>query len=126
MRDPMGIPKDLVEHNQTEYYLIGISKVLAVAGGLMFLALIAMSLVSIVGRKLGFGSVNGDIELMQAGTAVAATAFLPYCTMLGEHIKVDFFTTGLRESIRRPLDGVTELLLAAASAVLLGRVRIFV
>lgn len=118
MHDPMGIPHELVEHDPVEHYLILAGKTMAVSGGVIFIALIAMSLVSIVGRKLGFGSVTGDIELMQAGTAVAATAFLPYCTLLGEHIKVDFFTENLRESLKRPIDGVAELLLGCVAGLL--------
>ena len=96
-------------------------KAMAISGGLLFIALTAMSLVSIVGRKLGFGSVTGDIELMQAGTAVAATAFLPYCTLLGEHIKVDFFTENMRDSLKRPIDGIAELLLGAVAVLLAWR-----
>src|SRR5574343_930355 len=121
MQDPMGLPHDLVEHDRIEHYLIMAGKAMAVSGGVLFIALIVMSLVSIIGRKLGFGSVNGDIELMQAGTAVTATAFLPYCTLLGEHIKVDFFTENMRASRKRPIDGVAELLLAAVAAVLTWR-----
>jgi len=121
MHDPMGIPHDLVEHDKVEHYLIMAGKAMAISGGVLFIALIAMSLVSIIGRKLGFGSVNGDIELMQAGTAVAATAFLPYCTLLGEHIKVDFFTENMRDSLKRPIDGVAEVLFAIVSCILAWR-----
>ncbi len=121
MQDPMGIPHDLVEHDRVEHYLIMAGKAMAISGGVLFIALIAMSLVSIIGRKLGFGSVNGDIELMQAGTAVAATAFLPYCTLLGEHIKVDFFTENMRDSLKRPIDGVAEVLFAIVSSILAWR-----
>ncbi|WP_153130334.1 TRAP transporter small permease [Dechloromonas hortensis] len=121
MHDPMGIPHDLVEHDKVEHYLIMAGKAMAISGGVLFIALIAMSLVSIIGRKLGFGSVNGDIELMQAGTAVAATAFLPYCTLLGEHIKVDFFTENMRDSLKRPIDGVAEVLFAIVSSILAWR-----
>lgn len=121
MHDPMGIPHDLVEHDRVEHYLIMAGKAMAISGGVLFIALIAMSLVSIIGRKLGFGSVNGDIELMQAGTAVAATAFLPYCTLLGEHIKVDFFTENMRDSLKRPIDGVAEVLFAIVSSILAWR-----
>ncbi len=121
MHDPMGMPHDLVEHDKVEHYLIMAGKTMAISGGVLFIALIAMSLVSIIGRKLGFGSVNGDIELMQAGTAVAATAFLPYCTLLGEHIKVDFFTENMRDSLKRPIDGIAEILFAAVSALLVWR-----
>ena len=121
MHDPMGMPHELVEHDKVEHYLIMAGKAMAISGGILFVAMIAMSLVSIVGRKLGFGSVNGDIELMQAGTAVAATAFLPYCTLLGEHIKVDFFTENMRDSLKRPIDGVAELLLGGVSVLLAWR-----
>ena len=121
MQDPMGMPHELVEHDKVEHYLIMAGKAMAVSGGMLFVALIAMSLVSIVGRKLGFGSVNGDIELMQAGTAVAATAFLPYCTLLGEHIKVDFFTESLRDSLKLPIDGLAELLLGVVACLLAWR-----
>jgi len=121
MHDPMGIPHELVEHDRVEHYLIIAGKAMAISGGVLFIALIVMSLVSIIGRKLGFGSVNGDIELMQAGTAVAATAFLPYCTLLGEHIKVDFFTENMRNSLKRPIDGVAEVLFALVSCVLAWR-----
>jgi TRAP-type C4-dicarboxylate transport system permease small subunit len=121
MHDPMGLPHELVEHDRLEHYLILAGKTMAVTGGLMFVALILMSLASIVGRKLGLGSVDGDFELMQAGSAVAATAFLPYCTLLGEHIKVDFFTENMRASLKRKIDGVAELLLAAVIALLVWR-----
>lgn len=121
MHDPMGIPHELVEHDRVEHWLILAGKAMAISGGMLFIVLIAMSLVSIVGRKLGFGSVNGDIELMQAGTAVAATAFLPYCTLLGEHIKVDFFTENMRESLKRPIDGFAEILFSIASGILVWR-----
>lgn len=121
MHDPMGIPHELQERDALEHYLIMMGKAMAISGGMLFIALIIMSLVSIIGRKLGFGSVSGDIELMQAGTAVAATAFLPYCTLLGEHIKVDFFTENLRDSLKRPIDGVAEVLFAIVSAILTWR-----
>ena len=51
----------------------------ALAGGLVFVGLIGMSLVSIVGRKLANAPIQGDIELMQMGAAVGAAAFLPIC-----------------------------------------------
>lgn len=121
MHDPMGQPHELVEHDPVEHWLILAAKTMALSGGILFIALIGMSLVSIVGRKLGFGPVNGDIELMQSGTAVAAAAFLPYCTILGEHLKVDFFTEKMRAAWRARLDGVADFLLMAVMLVLAWR-----
>lgn len=121
MQDSIGISHESSERNQFGCYLMVASKAMSVLSGVLFIALVVMSIVSLIGRKLGFGSVNGDIELMQAGTAVAATAFLPYCTLLGEHIRVDLFTENMRESLKRPIDGVTELLLAVVACVLAWR-----
>ncbi|MBK6865329.1 MAG: hypothetical protein IPG91_18340 [Ideonella sp.] len=58
-------------------------------GGLTFCALIAMSIVSIVGRKLFSAPVQGDVELMQMGAAVGAAAFLPLCGLYDHNVKVD-------------------------------------
>ncbi len=109
------------DRDPVEHFLVIYGRIMAISGGLIFFALIVMSLVSIIGRKLGFGSVTGDIELMQAGTAIAATAFLPYCTLLGEHIKVEFFTENLNAPFKRYLDGIAELLFAGVASLLAWR-----
>lgn len=121
MNEPMGLPPQLRRRGPLEAVLNGVCRLLAYAGGALFLGLMGMSLVSIVGRKLGFGSVNGDIELMQAGTAVAAAAFLPYCALMGENLKVDFFTEHLPAARKRWMDGSADLILAVAVAVLAWR-----
>ena len=120
MRDPLG--HVLVnDRDPVEHFLVIYGRMMAISGGLIFIGLIAMSLISIVGRKLGFGSVTGDIELMQAGTAIAATAFLPYCTLLGEHIKVEFFTENINTKLKRYIDGIAELLFAGMASILAWR-----
>lgn len=111
MNEPHEIRPLLIKGPVGEQLLL-LSKGLAIAGGALFVALIVMSLISIVGRKLGFGAVNGDIELMQAGSAVAGAAFLPYCTLLGEHVKVDFFTENMRPSRKRKIDAFADFMLA--------------
>ena len=120
MRDPLG--HVLVnDRDPVEHFLVIYGRIMAISGGLIFVGLIAMSLVSIVGRKLGFGSITGDIELMQAGTAIAATAFLPYCTLLGEHIKVEFFTESMNPRLKRTIDGIAELMFAGMASILAWR-----
>jgi len=76
----------------------------ALAGGLVILLLINMSLVSIIGRKLFSAPIRGDIELMEIGASIAIAAFLPICELRGAHIKVDAFTMGLPFGLRRLLD----------------------
>ena len=77
-----------------------LTKGFAVGGGLLFVALVAMSLISIVGRKLASAPIPGDIEMMQMGTAVAAAAMLAYCEMERHHLRVDFLRPGFPPIIK--------------------------
>ena len=49
----------------------------AMAGGAVFCALVAMSIVSIVGRKLFATPIQGDMEVLMMGAAIGSAAFLP-------------------------------------------------
>ena len=65
---------------------------LALLGGMVFLALVAMSIFSIVGRKLFSAPVPGDVEILQMAAAFASASFFAYCHLNGGDVKVDFFT----------------------------------
>ena len=93
----------------------------AIAGGLGFVALVIMSLSSIVGRKLASMPVPGDIEVMQMGTAVASAAMLAYCEMERHHLRVDFFTASVSPKTREALDALSHLLLALVAALVAWR-----
>ena len=93
----------------------------ALAGGLVLIALINMSLISIIGRKLFAQPIRGDIELMEIGASIAIAAFLPMCELRGMHIKVDTFTMKLPAGIQRALDTLGHLLCMAAALVLAWR-----
>ncbi|MDB5796772.1 MAG: hypothetical protein JWP36_674 [Paucimonas sp.] len=101
--------------------LFKITQGFALAGGLLFIALVLMSLVSIVGRKLAAMPVPGDIEMLQMGTAVASAALLPYCEMIAGHLRVDFFTANASPRVRRSLDAISHLLLALVAALIAWR-----
>jgi TRAP-type mannitol/chloroaromatic compound transport system permease small subunit len=92
--------------------LFQLTKIFALAGGVLFLALVALSLVSIIGRKLFSMPVPGDIELMQMGTAIASATLLGYCEMTRKHLRVDFFTANMRRRSRNMLDAITHFVLA--------------
>ncbi len=119
----MSAPKEgpPEHHHGLSLVLLQISKGFALAGGALFLAMVCMSVVSIVGRKLWSSPVSGDLEMLQMGTGVAAAAFFPYCTMMGEHLRVEFFTTWMSERGHSILDGFANLLLASAMALLAWR-----
>jgi TRAP-type C4-dicarboxylate transport system permease small subunit len=72
--------------------LLVISRYLALVGGLIFVGLVVMSLVSVVGRKLFSFAVPGDVEVLQMCAAFATSTFFAYCHMIHGDIKVDFFT----------------------------------
>lgn len=101
--------------------LHGLTRAFAIAGGVGFIALVTMSIVSIVGRKLAAAPVSGDIEIMQMGTAVASAAMLAYCEMEHHHLRVDFFTTRLSAPARHRLDALSHLLLALVAAAIAWR-----
>ena len=79
-------------------------------GGLVFVALVAMSIVSIVGRKLFAWPVPGDVELLQMCAAFASSAFFAYCHLVGGDVKVDFFTHNLAPRKVALLDAFGSLL----------------
>jgi len=93
--------------------LLVISKVAAIAGGLVFTALVVMSIVSIVGRKLWSAPVPGDVELLQVCSAFAAASFFAYCHLIGGDVKVDFFTHHMKAARVHLLDAVGSLLVGA-------------
>jgi TRAP-type C4-dicarboxylate transport system permease small subunit len=70
------------------------AQALALAGGLVLLALVAVICTSVLGRELvsfGFGPILGDFELVEAGVAFAVFAFLPLTQLQGAHASVDVF-----------------------------------
>ena len=73
-------------------FLLKLSRAFAMAGGLIFVALVIMSLVSVVGRKLFSWAVPGDVEVLQMCAAFATSSFFAYCHLIRGDIKVDFFT----------------------------------
>lgn len=101
--------------------LYAASKVSALMGGTVFIALIAMSLVSIVTRKLYAAPVPGDFEVLQMGAAVASATFFSYCQMVDGHVRVDFFTHWLPLRVRALLDAIAALLMGAVALLVAWR-----
>lgn len=101
--------------------LLALTKGFAIAGGAGFIALVLMSLVSIIGRKLASAPITGDIEMMQMAGAVAAAAMLPFCEMERHHLRVDFFTTHLPQSAKHRLDAISHLLLGLVALLVAWR-----
>jgi len=62
---------------------------MAMAGGVLLLSAIGISLLSMLGRRLWSAPISGDIELLQMLIAVAVACFLPLCEINDRHIRVD-------------------------------------
>jgi TRAP-type mannitol/chloroaromatic compound transport system permease small subunit len=101
--------------------LLAASRLLALAGGAVFLLLVAMSVVSIVGRKLFSMPVPGDVELLQMTAAFACACFFAYCHLMGGDVKVDFFTSKLQQRAIHGLDAAGSFLYGLIGAVLAWR-----
>jgi len=101
--------------------ILALARLLAICGGLIFVGLVVMSVISIVGRKtLGF-VVPGDVEVLQMLAACAAASFFPYCHLLHGDVKVDFFTHRLPQKVLWIIDGIGSLLVGLFGALLAWR-----
>lgn len=101
--------------------LLAVCKVAAVAGAMVFTALVIMSIVSITGRKLWSAPVPGDVELLQLCSAFAAASFFAYCHLNRGDVKVDFFTDRLPPRGVHALDAVGSLLVGLFGALIAWR-----
>ena len=101
--------------------LLAAAKQCAIAGGLVFVALVAMSIASIVGRKLVAWPVPGDVELLQMCAAFASSTFFAYCHLINGDVKVDFFTHNLAVRKVAWMDTFGSLLVGLFGALLAWR-----
>ena len=101
--------------------LLRLAKLMAIGGGLVFVALVVMSIVSIVGRKIASAPVPGDVELLQVCSAFAAASFFAYCHLNGGDVKVDFFTHNLAPSKVHFMDAIGSLLVGIFGALIAWR-----
>ena len=111
----------LAEFGPVGRALFHASRTLAIFGGLMFSALVVMSIVSIVGRKLASAPVPGDVEVLQMTAAFASASFFAYCHMMRGDVKVDFFTAKWAPRKVELLDAVGSFLVGLFGAVIAWR-----
>ena len=121
-----------------------VASAMAVLGGIILTALIALTCVSILGRlsngmlhsavdagflsglaqgllDLGIGPVLGAFELVEAGVAFAIFAFLPICQISSGHAAVDIFTSRLPHRVSRVLQIIIDIVFALVLALIAWR-----
>ncbi|MEQ8584869.1 MAG: TRAP transporter small permease [Thalassobaculaceae bacterium] len=104
--------------------LTALSRVLALIGGLLLIAVTALVVASVSGRALiwaGLGPVPGDFELVEAATALAVFCFLPWCQLERGHVSVDVFADMLGPRLDAALQVVFNGLMTVAAAFILWR-----
>jgi TRAP-type C4-dicarboxylate transport system permease small subunit len=108
-----------------------LARALAWIGGLVLVALVVMTCISIAGRALvsyfptaGFGPVPGDFELVEAGCGFAIFAFLPWCQYRRGHVTVDVFVSSLGPRALALLSLIGNLILTAVALLLAWRMQL--
>ncbi len=126
---------------------MGLSRALAMLGGLVLAALVLMTCVSILGRQfnillnsdlaqtvapglsatllgMGVGPIFGDYELTELGMGFAIFCFLPLCQITAGHARVDIFTSFLADGAQRWLRLAIEILFASALVLIAWRLSL--
>ncbi|WP_372015738.1 TRAP transporter small permease [Tistrella mobilis] len=96
----------------------------ALAGGVVLVAVMAVTGTSIVLDLAIRRPITGDFELTQLGCAIAVFAFLPFAQLMRAHVSVDLFIQALRPGVQRGLDRVVDVLMAGFALLLLWRMSL--
>jgi TRAP-type C4-dicarboxylate transport system permease small subunit len=97
--------------------LFGVSKALAVFGGILCFIMAIVVTVSVTGRYLFAAPIPGDYDIVAILSGCAVFAFLPYCQMTGGNVMVDFFTTGAKPRTKAVLDATGTLFYLAVAVL---------
>ena len=69
-----------------------LARAVAIAGGMLLIGVVAMTVISVIGRYLFDAPIPGDYELTELACGVAVFAFFAYCHARSGNIVVEFFT----------------------------------
>ncbi len=98
--------------------LAGITRPLAILGGLMVMTAAFVVMVSVAIRGSGLGAIGGDFEIVQMATALSVFCFLPYCQARRGNIVVDTFTNWLPQRARDLLDALWDIVYAVMAGII--------
>jgi TRAP-type C4-dicarboxylate transport system permease small subunit len=102
----------------------GLARYVAIAGGLVLTAIVAITVLSVVGRAFiwaGLGSIAGDYELVEAGVGFAIFAFLPWTHLIRGHAVVSIFTDFFSARANAWIMVVSDTLMLAIAAFIAWR-----
>jgi len=97
---------------------------LALAGGVLLVGVLVMTVISVAGRYLFNAPIPGDYEITELACGVAVFAFLPYCQLNRANIVVEFFTARLSRRAKRMLDTVHSFAFAVVAVLMAWRLAV--
>ena len=98
-----------------------LARAFALAGGMLLVAVVGMTVVSVLGRYLFGVPIPGDYELTELACGIAVFAFFPHCHVTRGNVVVDFFTSRLRPRYRTALDGLHAVAFTAVAGLVTWR-----
>lgn len=99
---------------------------MALLSGLVLLAVVALTCVSIAGRALlpldiGVGPIKGVYDLTEIGVGAAIFGFLPWCQLQRSHAAVDLFQPVFGGALNRVLNVIVDLGMLIAAVLIAWR-----
>lgn len=102
-------------------WIAALCRFFAAIGGLVLLAMMLMTVGSVLRRTVLGAPIPGDFELVELGSAVAIFCFLPWCQVTGGNVLVDFFTSKSSPRRNHLLEAAGDLLYLLIAALLAWR-----
>lgn len=117
------------EQNSLEFgsygrFLFRTSMGLAIVGGIVMVAIVVISSVSLLGRKIAASPITGDVEIVQMLSAPALACFFAYCHLTRGDVRVDIIADRLGPRWARRLEALGSFLLGLVAALLAWRTAI--
>jgi TRAP-type C4-dicarboxylate transport system permease small subunit len=106
------------------FWIGWLARLLAILGGLVLIAIVALTVLSVSGRALlqfGLGPIPGDFELVEAGSAFAVFSFLAWAQFRRGHVTVDLFVQRLGPRGLAALSLIANVLMTVAALVIAWR-----
>ena len=124
MSDQAEAARGIVPEGPVGHLLHAACRGAGFAGGAVLVALILLTVASIVLREVTGRPIPGDFELVEIGCAVGMFAFLPYCQLVGGNVLVEFVTARAPARLRGLLDAASNLAYTAIAGLLTWRLAL--
>ncbi len=105
-------------------WLERLTRSVALAGGLLLVGVMGMTVVSVLGRYLFNAPLPGDYEITELAIGIAAFAFFPYCHISNANIVVELFTGKMPARWKAALDAVHNITFAIVAGLIAWRLFI--